>query len=155
MKTQLKDNDYRASMEQIRILEHLINYRFYKANIEALQHSIDIYRMQIDGQKGIDYSASTRKTNATTSLVENAVIKLTEKENDLEKQKVLVQAIDRAVEELEDIDKQIIKLKYMDSGSYDVSWDGVAMEVGLDRSNCFRRRDKALEKVAIVLSGVV
>ena len=137
------------------ITEHLINYRFYQINIESLKESIEALRKQAGGVKGIDYSEDTRSSNTVQSAVENMVLNIVEKENELKNKQVLVRAIDRAVEELEDVDKQIIKLKYMDRSSFEVSWEQVAREVGFERTGCIRRKNKALEKIEIALSGVV
>lgn len=137
------------------ITEHLINYRFYLANIKALEESIKVLRMQQDGQKGIDYSKDQVSTYIINNTTESTILNIIEKETELQHQKLLVETIDSAVYELEDIDRKIIKLKYMDRRSFGVSWEEVAREMGYDRRQCIRRKDKALEKIEIVLSGVV
>lgn len=138
------------------ITEHLINYRFYLATIKTLSESIKVSRIQQDGQKGIDYSADQRSSNEVQSMVENTVINIMEKEKELQRLEVLVQAIDRALGELEEVDRQILELKYIEKGSYGISWEKIARQNGYDQRQCQRRNSKALSTIEnIVLSGVV
>ena len=137
------------------ITEHLINYRFYQANIKALEEAIKIDRLTSDGLRATDYSRDNISTSEISNITENTAIHILTKENDLKKQRLLVDSIDRAIKELEDIDKQIIQLKYMQQSSFNVSWEQVAKKTGYDVRQCQRRRDKALEKISIVLCGVI
>lgn len=57
--------------------------------------------------------------------------------------------------ELEDIDKRIIELKYIDKSSFSTNWEQVARQVGYDKTSCIRRKNKAAKKIEIVLKGVI
>ena len=98
--------EFFEEVEQLNTTEHLINYRFYQANIKALEEAIKIDRLTSDGLRATDYSRDNISTSGISNITENTAIHILTKENDLKKQRLLVDSIDRAIKELEDIDKQ-------------------------------------------------
>ena len=138
----------------IRVKEILINYRFYMRNAELLREDIANLESELDGIRGQDYSKDKITYQTEESSVEQLAIEIVEKRSNLHKAEMLLKAIDVAVEELEDIDKKIIKLKYMDRNTWNLNWASVARMVKYEKSWCRRRARKVMDKIEIVLKGI-
>ena len=138
-----------------RTKEILINYRFLLRNVKALREGMERLQEQIDGLKAQDYTTDKITAHREDSKIEQMVIELVEKKLKLDTAETLLSAIEGALEELEDVDKEIIRLKYIDKNTWNVNWNYVADKVGYSKKQCIRRRDKALKRIEVVLDGIV
>lgn len=136
------------------IKDLIINYRFHRLNLEQLAKEIKLIEEEIDGIKGTDYSLDKIQNSEIISNVEYLAIKIAEKKREYKYRELLLDTIDKAVEELDDIDKQLIKMRYMDRNTFYLRWPKISMEIGYTERQCRRRIQKALEKIAISLNSI-
>ena len=101
---------------------------------------------------GIDYSRDSIKTSNISNPVESLIIR---KENliaNLKKQKELkdihFKKLEIALEEFDDLERDIIKYRYF----MRCSWDIVALRVGLNRTSLFEYRKLILDKLINIYS---
>ena len=101
---------------------------------------------------GIDYSKDSIKTSNISNPVESLIIR---KENliaSLKKQKELkdihFKKLEIALEEFDDLERDIIKYRYF----MRCSWDIVALRVGLNRTSLFEYRKLILDKLINIYS---
>lgn len=132
----------------------LINYRFYIRNIETLDKQIELLEEELDGLKGCDYSKD-RVQCEPKNLLEEKAVKIADMKLKRDFEKLRVQAIENAINELDDIDRMIMQLKYMDKNSLFVTWVSVARTVGYSKEQCQNRRNEALGKISIVVDGII
>jgi RinA family phage transcriptional activator len=132
----------------------LINYRFYLTNLKVLEEAIKNLEEEIDGLRAQDYSKEKIRSQGDNTL-EKMAVKLADMKLKLRMEKIRVQAIEAAVAELDDIDRQIIELKYMNKNSFNCTWKTVSKTIGYDPDHCRKRRDESFKKIAIVLDGII
>lgn len=130
----------------------LYNYNSLKASIENMKQEIE----EIDYKEipGINYDKErTSKTYAFHSITEDEGIKVADKKILLEKRikatEGKIERIDRAIEALNDTERQIITERYINGRQ----WWEVAYSVKFNERWCKEIRRRAVKKIAIGLFG--
>lgn len=137
------------------VKECLQNYRFFVENVKALETEIKILREEADGLKGIDYSREKVQTSTISNTLENIIVKISEKEMLLKKKKLVMNVIDTAVNELEEIENRIIHMKYLDKNCFRNTWQKIALTLMYTERQCRRKRDSAFKKIEVALEGII
>lgn len=125
----------------------LYNYKTIKA---AINHNrIKLENLEIeDGLNSIDFEIEKSNTNKIGRIAENAAIKNIEEKEKLKKQIELdinkIRLIDNALENLQDIEKEIITLFYIE----DWPWWKVAHNVSYSEGWCKAKRNQIIKKIA-------
>lgn len=132
------------------IIRWLREYKAYKCSIENLnQLVIDI----AEEGMGIDYSRDKiGQTNKFSSDVENKVIKLEkyDVERRIKSMSNVVNAIDKAMESLTDIEKQVITNRCI-NGLYFYQF---CYQINVSERTTKRIKKEALKKMSIVIFGI-
>lgn len=140
-------NNYEKEQQ---IVEWLENYNSYKAGIENLKQSIEDIA---EADMGVSYTSEpVSGGNAFNSIVENAVIKLDKLEiqKRIKVMSNIVNRIDRALESLNSIEREVIinrciKGKYYYQFTY---------EIGVGEKTAKRYKKEALRKMNIAIFGL-
>ena len=139
-------NYYRATEK------YLYNYRALKANIENIKTQIG--ELDYNSVKSASLGHISNG-NCRKSTVENAVINLDERKNELneikQRLKNKIERIDRAIGALNSIEKQIIEGKYFKGEQ----WWQIAHGVKYSERHCKRLRTNAIRKISVGLFGLV
>lgn len=123
----------------------LYNYKSTKAGIESLKEEYEVLN---DVGSGIDTSReSVSKTHKFNSEVENTAIQLALIDSRIKMMERKIEKIDRALNSLSSIEKEIIKYKCIE-GMYYYEF---TYKVYKSERQCKRIKKIALEKVAIAL----
>lgn len=138
-----------AKVEQL-----LSNYKMLEISIRNMKQEIE-YIEKEDGMSGISYDGiSTSPTNQCKSATEGIALSNMEKihflEHSIERATRQIEKVDRALEGLEEIEKQIINEKYINSRQ----WWQVAGIVKYSESWCKQIRRRAISKLIIGIYGI-
>ena len=130
----------------------LYNYNSLKASIENMKQEIE--EMDYREISAIDYEKEpTSETYAFHSATEESAIYAVERKNLLEKRIKITESklerIDRAIEALNDTERQVIIERYINGKQ----WWQVAYSVKFNERWCKEIRRRAVEKIAIGLFG--
>jgi DNA-directed RNA polymerase specialized sigma subunit len=130
----------------------LYNYNSLKASIENMKQEID--EMDYREISAIDYEKEpVSETYAFHSATEEAAIYAADKKSLLEQRikttEGKLERIDRAIEALNDTERQIITERYINGKQ----WWQVAYSVKFNERWCKEIRRRAVEKIAIGLFG--
>ena len=137
-----------------RLENDLYNYKYLKLSIDNIKQDIRDFNRD-DGVGGIDFGKiQISKTNAFSSMIENATISNLEKldflEHCMNRADSVISKIDKAILELEEKEKLVIIEKYINSKL----WWQVAMQVRYGERQCRRIRNQALRKMSIAIYGL-
>ena len=143
----IKDKHYK-SVEKL-----LYNYNMLKINIEILNHQLEELKKE-EGMTGISYDGEkTGKTYRFHSQTEETAINNIELEELINKKKEKLQSkldmLDRLTEGLNDIERDIIRMYYIEGKQ----WWQIAYEVKYSERHCRRIRAEAICKLAVGLYG--
>ena len=143
----IKDKYYK-SVEKL-----LYNYNMLKINIEILNHQLEELKKE-EGMKGIDYDdVKISETNKFHSQTEETAINNIGLEELINKKKEKLQSkldmLDRLTEGLNDIERDIIRMYYIEGKQ----WWQIAYEVKYSERHCRRIRSEAIGKLAVGLYG--
>ncbi len=130
----------------------LYNFKRLKESIEDLQLEIEEIKIDTDGVRSIRYDREkTSPTYKITSSTEDEVIRKIERIERLEKQiaknKIKIQKIDRALNSLDEVEREIIEGKYLEG----MQWWEIAESVKYSARWCNEKRKRAIEKIAAKL----
>ncbi|MCT4507925.1 MAG: hypothetical protein N4A48_04065 [Tepidibacter sp.] len=132
----------------------LYNYKMLKVSVENLKSEIQELNMDTTGTGAIRYDKE--KTSPTYSIVcttEEEAIANIEKINRLEKQIMKTQnkidKIDRALDALNEDEKRIIKLRYIEG----LQWWQVAGMAKYSERWCKEKRKISIEKLSLGIFG--
>lgn len=134
----------------------LDNYNLILARIEILEIELDeISTGQRGNYSGIDWSKiRVSKTNAAPYDVYDWYLNNNEKYEKLLNERLekvsLIKKIDRSMDALSAVSRNIIKLKYFDG----LSWSEVSYKVNLSDVQCQRLRDIAIDKMKYIIGKV-
>lgn len=131
----------------------LYNYNMFKIAIENMEKQIEYFKKE-DGSKGINYNGvSISPTFKFVSDTEDTALSNIEKIQYLEQQidgiKSKLDRVDRALEGLTRIERQIMQEKYMEGKQ----WYIVAYNASYSERHCRNLRKNAIEKIAIGIFG--
>ncbi|WP_053955104.1 hypothetical protein [Inediibacterium massiliense] len=136
----------------------LKNLKQYEAKIKEIELQIgDLKDMQYLSLKGINYEEFIR-SNQIFSKTETQVLKDLEIEEmidllEFEKRHMerFLRRIHNAVESLTDLEKKIIKMKYVDKKI----WRYITFEVNIEERQCREIRNEALTKIYKILKNSI
>jgi RinA family phage transcriptional activator len=129
--------------KQIKKIEyHLRNYKNYKVAVKNLQKQLDLVTSMYPL-----YNVIPGNTKIDASSTEPTVI-LT---NQLSQNQMIIDAIDSAISQLTDIEKQFIEFRYFNKWSIEKS----AMKIGYSDKTLFVIRNQIMDKLLISLSGII
>jgi len=136
-----------------RLENDLYNYKYLKLSIDNIKQDITDFNRD-DGVGGIDFGKiQISKTNAFSSMIENATISNLEKldflEHCMNRADSVVNKIDKAVLELEEREHKIITLYYIENQP----WFKVAYQVNYNERWCKEIRSRAIRKMCIAIYG--
>lgn len=135
--------------KQFQVIEWLKDYEAYKAGIENLKQIID--DIAEEGM-GLTYDKEpVSPTNKFSSITENAVIKIDKHdiEHRIKVMENIVNAIDKALKSLTDIEREVIINRCMKSQYY----YQFCYKVGCSERTARRIKKNALKKMVIVIFG--
>ena len=143
----IKDKYYK-SVEKL-----LYNYNMLKINIEITDKQLEELKHE-DGMTGISYDGEKIcKTYKFHSQTEDTAIRNIEAEELLKKRKEKLQSkldmLDKLTEGLNDIERDIIRMYYIEGKQ----WWQIAYEVKYSERHCRRIRSEAIGKLAVGLYG--
>lgn len=146
----------KSRKEQIRELEnHLRHYKAYKVGIKNIEKQIEWIMPSMTAQ----YSANEGSSGTfnITSKVETAVLDRLESKQALdlneekERYQLIVDAIDRAYYEMDDIEKKFVTLRYFEKKS--VLEVAVALQYSEKHVN--NKRNNLMDKLLISLGSIL
>lgn len=131
----------------------LSNYKMIQISIENMQEEIE-YLKKEDGMTGISYDGiNTSPTHKFNSITEDTALSNSEKiyylEHSIEKDKRLLERIDRAMKGLSEVERIILDQKYIEGKQ----WWQVAYEAGYSESHSKSIRRKAIKKLIMGIYG--
>ena len=141
-------------MNKYESIENLLyNYRMLKINIEIADNQLEELKDE-DGMTGISYDGiSTSSTNLTSNPTLNVAERNITKEELIlkrkEKLEIKLNTLDRLIDGLSEIEKQIIIKKYIDG----LQWWQVGYSVKYSERHCKRIRTDAINKLVVGLYG--
>lgn len=130
-------------------------YQYKSLDVKIKNIQIDIENLENDiTVKAVSYEEKVAPTNAFNSSVENEVIR---REGYIKNQLETLRAkkkyyedlqikIESSLETLEDIEKQIVELRYFNRNR--LRWDEVSAKVCLERNWCTQKKNKVIKKLA-------
>lgn len=132
----------------------LYGYNDLIDKIDLLRSEIKIMSGEYKGCGGISYEEKGTPTNAFKSVVENELVNkerlLAEMHKDLDKSIMLKNRIDIAVESLDEPDKKVIELRYINKRK--LSWNQIASIVNFSEVHCMTRiRPRAIKKMINII----
>lgn len=131
--------------------KYLYNYRALEASIENMKREID--EIEYIGVRATNYEQSDNG-DPSSSTVENEVVWRENKIGALKKKIAILESkierIDRAIDALNGIEKQIIEGKYFRGEQ----WWQIAHEVKYSERHCRRLKTNAVNKISVGLFGL-
>lgn len=145
--SEIKEKYYRAT-EKL-----LYNYKMLKVSIENMKAEIEELKKE-SGITGIDYKKEkTSETYKITQPTEEQSLRNITQEYLLRKRIEITQSkidkIDRAINKLNEREKEIIKMFYIDGKQ----WYEIAFAVKYSERHCKRIRQQAIKKIAVGIYG--
>jgi DNA-directed RNA polymerase specialized sigma24 family protein len=134
-------------------IELLKGYRELKLHLDELKRLKEKIKCDYTS-KAITYDTEkVSQTNKISKEVEEEVIrtlcKIEELENEIEEESNLITKIDRAINNLSPIHKEIIEYKYIE----DLSWDEIIDKTCYSERSLKYKRSEAVKSIAITLFG--
>lgn len=131
----------------------LYNYKMFEISIKNMEREIEHLKKE-DGSMGIRYDGiKISPTYKFQSIIEDTVLSVTEKidylEHSIRRIKNKLKSIDKALEGLTEVERNIIKGRYIEGQQ----WYVVAYKVKYSERHCKRIRTNAIIKIAIALFG--
>lgn len=146
--TGIKDRHYKLT-EKL-----LYNYNMLKASIKNMKQEINELENDVVGPSSISYETEkTGKTYKTNRPTEETAIKnityidLLEKRIEMTQSKI--ERIDRSIEALNEVEKQVVRLRYIDS----IQWFQIAYKLKYTERWCKHLRTQAIKKIAVGIYG--
>jgi len=138
-----------------RLENDLYNYKYLKLSIDNIKQDITDFNRD-DGVGGIDFGKiQISKTNAFSSMIENATISNLEKldflEHCMNRAISILGKLDMALTQLEEDESNIITLYYIDN----MPWYKVAYQVHRSERGCRGIRSEAMRKIALAVYGEI
>lgn len=134
---------------------HLKNYQMYQQAIKNIDNRIDFIKKYDTGLNAVSFDRiPTSKTNKISDPVHDIAVErdITIKELEITKEwyKLITQAIDDTINQLNETDRQIVEGFIIENKP----WYDVTYEVKIGERQCRRMKNNALERIAIALSGI-
>ncbi len=130
---------------------YLYNFKALAANLEIRQEKLRKY--EYSGLTVVDLTRPGSRSDFKTSITETEALNATETKERLRQEiaqlKLKLNSIEKALNCLDPSERRVIELRYFNG----LSWPQVAAKSGYSERSCFRIREKAVNKVAVVLFG--
>jgi RinA family phage transcriptional activator len=142
--------------EMVKALEnHIRHYKAYKVGIKNIEKQIEWIMPSMTAQ----YSANEGSSGTfnITSKVETAVLDRLEStraialKTEKERYEIIIEAIDNAYDELDEIEKKFVKLRYFDKKSMHL----VSVELKYSESYLKKIRNRLMDKLLISLGSIL
>lgn len=130
----------------VKVEKMLREYKMIKISITNMEEEIEFYKEQ-DGITGISSGEGGGGGNKITSKTEDTALRnieeVKELKSEIRKTTLDIDRLERSLEGLNTIDRQIVEGYYID----DLEWWQVAYSVGYGERQCRRLRTKAINKL--------
>ena len=143
----------KATTDKFKNTEGLLySYNSLKVKIKNLK--LDLENIEFEDLQAIQYDHDKlSETNAFSSSVENNVI-AKDKQIEIINRKIkyyqnTIAKIDNALENLSDSEKKLVEMRYLRSEP--CPWLQIAREMQLEVTNCYKRRNNIINKIATML----
>lgn len=140
--------------EVLKIEKHLRNYTQYKVGLLTLQKQLDHIMPNVTAKfELIGGGTGTFNIESTTENV--AIDRIESKKalilhEDIEHYNMLVDSIDEAVSELDDIERKFVEVRYINRRTVTQT----SFELGYSEKHIFNIRNQVLDKLLISLKGL-
>lgn len=135
-----------------RVEKLLHNYNMLKVNIANIRREIDFIKNSY-GIKGVNYDKVGGSSNETSNPTQDAALRKIEEikklESDIRKNEVKLDKINKTLEVLTDIEREVLVGKYIESKQ----WWEVAASVRYSERHCRNIRRRAVLKMAAGIFG--
>lgn len=148
LKKELKDKTEKYK----RLENHLRNYKQYQTAINVLTEQLDylIPGFQVDNKNEVNFHLNAEGERQQPIDCSSSLKALLIHEELIQK-KMTLGSIDKALEQLNQIEREYVKIRYIE----DKSVVATAMELGYSEKYIFNIRKRVLEKLLIPLSGLL
>ena len=143
----------KATTDKFKNTEGLLySYNSLKVKIKNLK--LDLENIEFEDLQAIQYDHDKlSETNAFSSSVENNVI-AKDKQIEIINRKIkyyqnTIAKIDNALENLSDSEQKLVEMRYLRSEP--CPWHKIAREMQLEVTNCYKRRNNIINKIATML----
>lgn len=148
--------DKTSRTQQIKKIEkYLRHYTSYKIGVTTLQKQLDYIMPNITAT--YELAEGTNGTFRITSSTEKYAIDRVESRQalvlheDIERYNIIIDSIDQAVSELDDIEKKFVELRYIKRKTVTQT----AMELGYSEKYFYNLRNQVMDRLLISLRGLV
>lgn len=151
---QLKNKNKKAS--QIKKIEKFLRqYTTYKIGVMSLQKQLDYIMPNITATYELA-EGSTGTFKITSSTEQYAIDRIESKRalmlhEDIARYNLVIESIDDAVSELDDIERRFIEVRYINRKTIAQT----SMELGYSEKHIFNLRHQVMEKLLISLRGLL
>ncbi len=133
---------------------YLREYKWYKLFVEDNKKLLTEIKNDYQGTKAITYDHLPCYTSDFFSVVENETLSreetITRLENKIKETEEVVVKVEKGMSKLNEIDKKIIELYYIDYQP----WYAVAYKVSLSERQCRTRRTNAIKRMINYFRGL-
>lgn len=134
----------------------LFSYNKTIVEIKCLEIDIEYLKKDVIGCKAINYSTEkTGTTNNISNPIENEIRKKELEINKLERKKnekeKSIKKIDEALNLLEEIEKNIVRLRYFSNKRSAPEWKYIAKMIGYSEKQCRNIRDDMINKIKKII----
>ena len=151
---QLKNKNKKTS--QIKKIEKFLRqYTTYKIGVMSLQKQLDYIMPNITATYELT-EGSTGTFKITSSTEQYAIDRIESKRalmlhEDIAKYNLIIESIDNAVSELDEIERKFVELRYINRKTIAQT----SMELGYSEKHIFNLRHQVMEKLLISLRGLL
>lgn len=151
---QLKNKNKKTS--QIKKIEKFLRqYTTYKIGVMSLQKQLDYIMPNITATYELA-EGSTGTFKITSSTEQYAIDRIESKRalmlhEDIAKYNLIIESIDNAVSELDEIERKFVELRYINRKTIAQT----SMELGYSEKHIFNLRHQVMEKLLISLRGLL
>lgn len=141
--------------EIAKLEKHLRNYTQYKVGLMTLQKQLDYIMPDITATYEV-IEGSTGTFNIESSTENVAIDRIESRRalilhEDIERYTLLIDSIDEAVSQLDDIEKKFVEVRYINRKTVVQT----SFELGYSEKHIFNIRNQVLEKLLISLRGLI
>ena len=138
-----------------KIERYLRNYKNYKTGLITLKKQLDFIMPSMTASYEI-LEGSTGTFNIKNETEQFAIERIEGKRalvihEDIQRYKIIIESIDEALKELDDIEKTFVQLRYFERRTIQQT----SIEIGYSEKYVFNLRNQVLDKLLISLKGLI
>ena len=138
-----------------KIERYLRNYKNYKTGLITLKKQLDFIMPSMTASYEI-VEGSTGTFNIKNETEQFAIERIEGKRalvihEDIQRYKIIIESIDEALKELDDIEKTFVQLRYFERRTIQQT----SIELGYSEKYVFNLRNQVLDKLLISLKGLI